>query len=63
MTVMAPDEYRKSILVVLPVNILFLSIQMVIVVFVMLKNDQPKELKVDFVKYMSLPILMEVKEG
>ena len=36
---MTPDEYRKSILVVLPVNILFLSIKIVIVVFMMLKSD------------------------
>lgn len=53
---------EKSILVVLPVNILFLSIKMVIVVFVMLKSNQRKELKADFVKYISLSILMEVKE-
>lgn len=53
---------EKSILVVLPVNILFLSIQMVIRVFVMLKSDQRKELKVDFVKYISLSALSRIKE-
>ena len=53
---------EKSILVVIPVNILFLSIKMVIVVFVMLKSNQRKELKADFVKYISLSALMKVKE-
>jgi hypothetical protein len=54
---------EKSILVVLSVNILCLTIQMLIGVFVMLKSDQRKELKTDFVKYISLSVLMEVKEG
>ena len=52
---------EKSTLVVLPVNILFLSIKMVIVVFVMLKSNQRKELKADFVKYISLSALRRVK--
>lgn len=58
---MTPDEYRKSTLVVLPVNILFLTMQILIGVFVMLKSNQRKELKADFVKYISLPVLRRIK--
>jgi hypothetical protein len=54
---------EKSTLVVLPVNILFLTTQMLIGVFVMLKSNQRKELKADFVKYISLSALMKVKEN
>lgn len=61
MTVMTPDEYRKNTPVVLLVNILCLSIQMVVRVCVMLKSDQRKELKADFVKYISLSVLRRIK--
>jgi hypothetical protein len=54
---------EKSTLVVLPVNILFLTMQILIGVFVMLKSNQRKELKADFVKYISLSVLMKVKEN
>lgn len=53
---------EKSTLVVLPVNILFLTMQILIGVFVMLKSNQRKELKADFVKYISLHILRWCKK-
>lgn len=52
---------EKSTLVVLPVNILFLTMQILIGVFVMLKSNQRKELNADFVKYISLPVLRRIK--
>ena len=52
---------EKIILVVLLVNIFVLSLQMVIQVCVMLKNDQQQGLKVDFVKYISLEVLRRTK--
>lgn len=58
---MTPDEYRKKHPRCATCKYFVSNYANSYRVFVMLKSNQRKELKADFVKYISLPVLRRIK--